>query len=64
MWAWTSLVWGDYPRTRGVYTVPAVADRKEYGSSPHTRGLLLMTALKVALDRIIPAHAGFTRLSR
>ena len=60
MWAWTSLVWGDHPRTRGVYTVPAVADRKEYGSSPHTRGLLVSLLPRQAGPRIIPAHAGFT----
>ena len=32
----------------------------KYGSSPHTRGLLVHAEEAGLVDRIIPAHAGFT----
>ena len=51
----------DHPRTRGVYWVVGVATGAWAGSSPHTRGLLLVAEEDVGARGIIPAHAGFTR---
>ena len=50
----------DHPRTRGVYPSECHSDSPSYGSSPHTRGLLLVAAQSHDGVRIIPAHAGFT----
>ena len=51
----------DHPRTRGVYAMIALTIVLMAGSSPHTRGLLLVPPVLVEGDGIIPAHAGFTR---
>ena len=53
----------DHPRTRGVYYVSAVTRCAGPGSSPHTRGLRMPIGVAIAIIRIIPAHAGFTRTS-
>ena len=50
----------DHPRSRGVYAPFLWPALKMYGSSPLARGLLAPCNLDVALDRIIPARAGFT----
>ena len=50
----------DHPRTRGVYYDACVQFLAVGGSSPHTRGLLQVHLHLAVLDRIIPAHAGFT----
>ena len=54
------LRWPDHPRTRGVYYDACVQFLAVGGSSPHTRGLLQVHLHLAVLDRIIPAHAGFT----
>ena len=53
----------DHPRMRGVYRVTARRPMSQQGSSPHARGLLWGEPTMWALVRIIPACAGFTRLS-
>ena len=50
----------DHPRTRGVYGDLALTGEHVAGSSPHTRGLLLLPSVSLVLCWIIPAHAGFT----
>ena len=50
----------DHPRTRGVYAFVCKHVERLGGSSPHTRGLLLVPPVPVEGDGIIPAHAGFT----
>ena len=52
----------DHPRTRGVYGPPWPGVRDQAGSSPHTRGLPFAGLGEGIKDRIIPAHAGFTRV--
>ena len=54
----------DHPRTRGVYEDIWIPVVKAIGSSPHTRGLPRADPSPVARLRIIPAHAGFTSISR
>ena len=58
----TSTTTRDHPRTRGVYIQLRQVAVQSVGSSPHTRGLRgpLGGVLRVAQERIIPAHAGFT----
>ena len=51
---------GDHPRSRGVYAVLAVLDRKGTGSSPLARGLRREGRRDRHGGRIIPARAGFT----
>ena len=53
----------DHPRTRGVYTPAPGRHPRASGSSPHTRGLLARLIEPSVPQRIIPAHAGFTRAS-
>ena len=53
----------DHPRTRGVYANWVSGTVTGIGSSPHTRGLLISDPLGAVENRIIPAHAGFTRRS-
>ena len=53
--------WPDHPRTRGVYANRSGSVQVAGGSSPHTRGLHLAASGEHAAERIIPAHAGFTR---
>ena len=50
----------DHPRSRGVYFYSHIFRKLVGGSSPLARGLLAPCNLDVALDRIIPARAGFT----
>ena len=57
------VVRGDHPRSRGVYTHPLECDRWCVGSSPLARGLRDAVPAPAAANRIIPARAGFTRLS-
>ena len=52
----------DHPRTRGVYTSPADKYVSENGSSPHARGLQVLSRERRELSGIIPARAGFTKL--
>ena len=51
---------GDHPRTRGVYFEGVVEHGGSGGSSPHTRGLPILTRVCIVMGGIIPAHAGFT----
>ena len=53
----------DHPRTRGVYLLNIDMMVVGEGSSPHTRGLRGSNDDIGAPCRIIPAHAGFTRIS-
>ena len=53
-------VWGDHPRSRGVYRHPIVRTRRSEGSSPLARGLRIHYSARGARARIIPARAGFT----
>ena len=53
----------DHPRSRGVYSRPAAPRRPRTGSSPLARGLRRASTRKPDGPRIIPARAGFTRLS-
>ena len=49
-----------YPRSRGVYAGPALADWLSSGSSPIARGLPDGARQETVCMRIIPARAGFT----
>ena len=49
-----------HPRVCGVYTVVLVESVTRPGSSPRMRGILMKTIIKVALERFIPAYAGYT----
>ena len=51
---------GDHPRSRGVYSSGTRVPRRERGSSPLARGLLLFMVRIFFLRGIIPARAGFT----
>ena len=50
----------DHPRTRGVYPASRSPASQLSGSSPHTRGLLVLVTYRAVTAGIIPAHAGFT----
>ena len=50
----------DHPRSRGVYRIPTPFSRAVQGSSPLARGLHRDLKLLAAINRIIPARAGFT----
>ena len=54
----------DHPRTRGVYREGHPRPTPGRGSSPHTRGLRRHGRGADRLERIIPAHAGFTCAAR
>ena len=54
-----STAW-DHPRIRGEHEVPLVCDATREGSSPHTRGALLLRHSALVYPRIIPAYAGST----
>ena len=56
-------MFGDHPRSRGVYLVRGVHHSSRGGSSPLARGLLPPLRSESLGDRIIPARAGFTRFS-
>ena len=50
----------DHPRSRGVYHRGPGEFLSPFGSSPLARGLLLDRVVQLAVERIIPARAGFT----
>ena len=50
----------DHPRSCGEYSHPGRRERRLGGSSPLMRGILLSSAVILALYGIIPAHAGNT----
>ena len=54
----------DHPRTCGANCMPCCTSPLAVGSSPHMRGKLRSHIRIVALERIIPAHAGQTRAMR
>ena len=58
------LIGGDHPRSRGEYTLRTVALGGYPGSSPLSRGILLVTAIATPAAGIIPALAGNTWSSR
>ena len=51
---------GAHPRSRGEHASPAVKQDCDKGSSPLTRGALIMLVRKQPYNRLIPAHAGST----
>ena len=51
----------DHPRSRGEYLARVYVTRGDAGSSPLSRGILLVQRRVGACDRIIPALAGNTR---
>ena len=53
----------DHPRSRGVYVSCPAGESHPRGSSPLARGLHDSAMRRAAAIRIIPARAGFTRLS-
>ena len=54
---------GDHPRIRGEHLVVGVHDEVSEGSSPHTRGALMLLILLASSCGIIPAYAGSTTLA-
>ena len=54
------IMYEDHPRTRGVYHLWPRGGFVSGGSSPHTRGLHPLGDPRRLMQRIIPAHAGFT----
>ena len=50
----------NYPRIRGVHMNPILHRDGQEGSSPHTRGTLLLLFNLFGFRRIIPAYAGYT----
>ena len=50
----------DHPRSRGVYVDPNPPVPRSVGSSPLARGLQVTPPTSQAVQRIIPARAGFT----
>ena len=63
-WARPATLCGDHPRSRGVYLLRPGYWTPTVGSSPLARGLHLPGTTARPASRIIPARAGFTRLSR
>ena len=49
-----------HPRSRGEYYALCIAKSRIVGSSPLTRGILIISALVACVPRFIPAHAGNT----
>ena len=61
LFVWLCLVvFGDHPRSRGVYWVHPGTRTTRSGSSPLARGLPPRTSRPMTPSRIIPARAGFT----
>ena len=54
----------DHPRSRGVYKMRRRRACTPSGSSPLARGLRELGRLLPAVERIIPARAGFTHAHR
>ena len=57
--SWTGFQ-GDHPRIRGEHHRNDPFSRSDVGSSPHTRGALVVFSLDPHFRRIIPAYAGST----
>ena len=55
-----ALLRGAHPRSRGENAVQKVEDGSDEGSSPLTRGKLLVAVRACDHDGLIPAHAGKT----
>ena len=53
----------DHPRSRGVYRSSQISPVRMSGSSPLARGLRVVSAIFLRMARIIPARAGFTRMT-
>ena len=53
----------DHPRIRGEHVCGAEGVEVEVGSSPHTRGALVLWVFCGVYARIIPAYAGSTRIA-
>ena len=51
---------GDHPRIRGEHFMPSWRRGDFGGSSPHTRGALLVMMVRSVIRGIIPAYAGST----
>ena len=51
---------GDHPRSRGEYVTSTFDSPAKFGSSPLSRGILLLRGCFSLLRRIIPALAGNT----
>ena len=49
-----------HPRSRGEHELPKLYDQGGWGSSPLTRGAQMMRTERIAVLRLIPAHAGST----
>ena len=58
--SWPRKGAADHPRSRGVYSHPAITFPVSGGSSPLARGLRGRAPGVLVLRRIIPARAGFT----
>ena len=52
-----------HPRSRGENLVPSVVKAPRYGSSPLTRGKLMPSWCRGWCWRLIPAHAGKTKIT-
>ena len=50
----------DHPRIRGEHTLSSTRPTGRSGSSPHTRGALMLAGRVGDRERIIPAYAGST----
>ena len=61
---WSSFLAWDHPRSRGVYSTPHSTFFGTKGSSPLARGLPLPRLGAGDDAEIIPARAGFTRVTR
>ena len=53
----------DHPRIRGEHDGLPIAEWRRAGSSPHTRGALILKSIYSAAPRIIPAYAGSTAMN-
>ena len=53
----------DHPRSRGEYVMGRSMPRSRFGSSPLSRGILLLLGGDLLTDRIIPALAGNTSMA-
>jgi len=56
--------WGDHPRIRGEHARRGRTGPGRAGSSPHTRGALVVSHPILSEYRIIPAYAGSTGRTR
>jgi len=62
-WCSARTDWPDHPRIRGEHTATSSLVRGFIGSSPHSRGALVLPFAVLLLTRIIPAFAGSTSRS-